>query len=163
MAKGTEIIDYKNRIVADLLHNEEAQLSFDLVNAMDQNFIGAEDELLYDRIFPYLHIPDVQSETQSYICFKVEMPQVSTKNYFFKDMVITFNVIVHEGVMRMPARYSATRVDYIASLINKIFNQNKNYGTVALEYVSDVESVMIDKYHVRTLRFRCNELNSVRC
>ena len=91
------------------------------------------------------------------------MPQVSTKNYFFKDMIITINVIVHEGAMKMSPRYSATRVDYIASLINKIFNKNKNYGTVALEYVSDIESILLDKYHMRTLRFRCNELNSVRC
>ena len=93
----------------------------------------------------------------------VDMPKVSTKNYFFKDMVITLNVIVHEGIMEMPKNYSATRADYIASLLNKIFNQNKNYGNVALEYVSDVESILLNTFFVRTLRFRCNELNSVRC
>ena len=93
----------------------------------------------------------------------VDMPKVSTKNYFFKDMVITINVIVHEDKMKMPARYSATRADYIGSLINKIFNGNKNYGNVPLEYVSDVESILLNKFFVRTLRFRCNELNTVRC
>ena len=163
MAKGTEIIDYKNRILKDLLHNTEQSLSADLVNAIDPDFIGAEDDLIYERIFPYLHIPDTQTEALSYITFKVEMPRVSTKNYFFKDMLITINVIVHEGVMKMPARYSATRADYIASIINKMFNGNKNYGTVPLEYVSDTEEVMLNKLHVRSLRFRCNELNSVRC
>lgn len=91
------------------------------------------------------------------------MPKVSTKNYFFKDMVITINVIVHEDIMKMPKNFSATRADYIASLINQIFNQNKNYGNVPLEYVSDVESILLSKYFVRTLRFRCNELNTVRC
>ena len=163
MAKGDEIIDYKNRILRDLLHNDNELLSADLVNAIDSDYIGAEDDLVYERIFPYLHIPETQTEALSYITFKVEMPRVSTKNYFFKDMVITINVIVHEGVMKMPARYSATRADYIASIINKMFNGNKNYGTVALEYVSDTEEVMLNKLHVRTLRFRCNELNSVRC
>lgn len=163
MAKGDEIIDYKNRILRDLLHNDNELLSTDLVNAIDPEFIGAEDDLIYERIFPYLHIPETQTEARSYITFKVEMPRVSTRNYFFKDMVITINVIVHEGVMQMPARYSATRADYIASIINKIFNGNKNYGTVALEYVSDIEEVMLNKLHVRSLRFRCNELNSVRC
>lgn len=163
MAKGDEIIDYKNRILRDLLHNDNELLSADLVNAIDSDYIGAEDDLVYERIFPYLHIPETQTEALSYITFKVEMPRVSTKNYFFKDMVITINVIVHEGVMKMPARYSATRADYIASIINKMFNGNKNYGTVALEYVSDTEEVMLNKLHVRTLRFRCNELNSVKC
>ena len=93
----------------------------------------------------------------------VDMPKVSTKNYFFKDMVITINTIVHEDKMKMPKIYSATRADYIASLINKIFNQNKNYGNVPLEYVSDIESIILNKYFVRTLRFRCNELNKMRC
>ena len=163
MAKGTEIIDYKNRVLKDILHNPDSSLSTDIVNALAPEYLGQEDELIYERIFPYLHIPDTQTETLSYITFKVGMPQVSTKNYFFKDMIITINVIVHEGAMKMSPRYSATRVDYIASLINKIFNKNKNYGTVALEYVSDIESILLDKYHMRTLRFRCNELNSVRC
>lgn len=163
MAKGTEIIDYKNKILNDLLHNEDETLSIDLVTALDENFLGYEDDLVYERIFPYFHIPDTQKETFSYIVFKVEMPSVSTKNYFFKDMVITINVIVHDGIMMMPARYSATRVDYIASIINKIFNGNKNYGTVPLEYVSDTESIILNKYHMRSLRFRCNELNNVRC
>ena len=63
----------------------------------------------------------------------------------------------------MPSRYSATRVDYIGSLINKIFNGNKNYGNVPLEYVSDEESILMNKFFVRSLRCRCNELNTVRC
>lgn len=91
------------------------------------------------------------------------MPRVSTKNYFFKDMLITINVIVHEDLMKMPFEYSATRADYIASLINKIFNHNKNYGNVPLEYVSDEEGVLLNKYFTRSLRFRCNELNVVKC
>ena len=152
MGRGAEIIDYKNRIIKDLLHNDDEQLSTDLVMALDEDFIGAEDDLLYDRIYPYLHIPEVQTETRSYITFKVDMPRVSTKNYFFKNMVITINVVVHEGVMAMPSQYSATRADYLGSLINKIFNGNKNYGTVPLEYVSDTESILLDKYFQNLIR-----------
>ena len=40
---------------------------------------------------------------------------------------------------------------------------NKNYGNVPLEYVSDEESILMNKFFVRSLRFRCNELNTVRC
>lgn len=131
--------------------------------AIDPDFINKRYKLLYKNIFPYLRVPNIQKEAQSYITISVDMPKVSTKNYFFKDMVITINVIVNERIMEMPKSYNATRVDYIASLINQIFNQNKNYGNVALEYVSDVESILLNTFFVRTLRFRCNELNSVRC
>ncbi len=131
--------------------------------AIDPNLINNRDKLIYKNIFPYLRIPDTQNESCSYITMSVDMPKVSTKNYFFKDMVITLNVIVHQDIMEMPKIFSATRADYIASLINQIFNQNKNYGNVSLEYVSDVESILLNKFFVRTIRFRCNELNTVRC
>lgn len=164
MAKGTEIIDYKNKIIKDILFNQEdPTLSADIVNAINSDFVGSEEELIYKNIFPYLRIPDTQTEATSYITMCVNMPKVSTKNYFFKDMLITINVIVHQDIMKMPSRYSATRVDYIGSLINKIFNGNKHYGNVPLEYVSDEESILMNKYFVRSLRFRCNELNTVRC
>lgn len=161
--KGNEISDYKNHVIRDILHNEDESLSTEIVSAINPDYIGSEDDLIYNNIFPYLRIPETQTEVECYITMSVDMPRVSTKNYFFKDMVITLNVICHEQMMRMPARYSATRADYIASLLNKIFNGNKNYGTVALEYVSDVESILLNKYFVRSLRFRCNELNSARC
>lgn len=161
--KGNEISDYKNHVIRDILHNEDESLSTEIVSAINPDYIGSEDDLIYSNIFPYLRIPETQTEVECYITMSVDMPRVSTKNYFFKDMVITLNVICHEQMMRMPARYSATRADYIASLLNKIFNGNKNYGTVALEYVSDVESILLNKYFVRSLRFRCNELNSARC
>lgn len=163
MAKGNEIIDYKNRIIKDILYNDDETLSNEIVIALNENFLNKRTELVYENIYPFLRIPQTQTEVQSYITMSVDMPKVSTKNYFFKDMVITLNVIVHEDKMKMPAIFSATRADYIASLINKIFNQNKNYGNVPLEYVSDVESIILNKYFARTLRFRCNELNAMRC
>lgn len=163
MANGNEIIDYKNRIIKDILFNDDEPLSANIIMAIDENYLNKRTELVYKNIFPFLRIPQTQTESQAYITMSVDMPKVSTKNYFFKDMVITLNVIVHEDKMKMPQNYSATRADYIASLINKIFNQNKNYGNVPLEYVSDVECIILNKYFERTLRFRCNELNATRC
>ena len=60
----------------------------------------------------------------------------------------------------MPARYSATRADYIASIINKMFNGNKNYGTVPLEYVSDTEDVPERSFvlYPNTLHFEGDDL-----
>lgn len=163
MAGGNEIIQYKNRIIKDILHNSDSTLSTDIVTAIDPEAVGEEDSLLYENVFPYLRIPDTVDEVKVFITMSVDMPRVSTKNYFFKDMVITINVLVHQDYMKMPPRYSATRCDYIASLINKIFNKNPNYGNRPLEYVSDVESIVLNKFFMRSLRFRCDEMNSTRC
>lgn len=163
MPKGNEIITYKNRIIHDILHNEDESLSHDLVYALDPDCIGCEDELIYSNIFPYLKVPDIQTEAKCYITMAVNMLKVSPKNYFFKNMVITINVIVHDEKMKMDPQYNATRADYIAAIINKIFNGNKGYGIVPLEYVSDTESLLLNSFFMRTMRFSCDELNSVRC
>lgn len=163
MSAGDEIIKYKNRIIKDIIHNSDETLSQEIVTAIDPEMLGEEESLIYENIFPYLRIPETVDEVKAFITMSVDMPRVSTKNYFFKDMVITINVIVHQDYMKMPARYSATRADYLGSLINKVFNQNPNYGNKPLEYVSDVESILLNKFFVRSLRFRCDELNSVRC
>lgn len=163
MAYGNEIIDYKNRIMKDILFNENEEYSSAIINAIDPKFKGREGEMIYQNIFPYLRIPQVQTDTKSYITMSVDMPRVSTKNYFFKNMVITINIIVHEKVMKMPSTYSATRADYIASYINRIFNNNPNYGTVPLEYVSDTEDILLNTFFMRSLRFTCDEINRIGC
>lgn len=164
MGKGEEIIDYKNMVINDILYNKEDEtLSNDIVMAINPQYINNKQGLIYKHIFPYPRIPETQTETCSYITITVDMPRVSTKNYFFKDMLITVRVIVHQDLMKMEKEFSASRSDYIGALINKILNQNKNYGNTPLEYVSDVESILLDKFFVRELRFRCNELNKVRC
>ena len=122
MDKKGSIIAYKNQVMKDILHNDDESISSEIVMAIDKDFIGCEDELIYRNIFPYMMIPDVQKMTGAYITMSVDMPKVSTKNYFFKDMLITINVLVHEDIMKMDDGYSATRADYLGSKIEKIFN-----------------------------------------
>lgn len=166
MAKGDEIILYKNRIIKDILCTESEGLSDDIIAAINKKYLNTEIryDIIYEHIFPYLAIPKTEQETKTYITMAVNMPRVSTKNYFFKNMLLTLNVIVHQDNMKMDG--GATRADYIASKLNKIFNHNRNYGTVSLEYVSDEESVLSignSRFFCRSMRFSCNELNSVRC
>lgn len=166
MAKGDEIVSYKNRIIKDILSTETDGLSEDIIRAINPEYIDKEIryDIVYEHVFPYLAIPKTEKETKTYITMGVNMPRVSTKNYFFKNMLITLNVIVHQDKMQMDG--SATRADYIAAKLNKIFNHNKNYGTVSLEYVSDEESVLSignSRFFCRSMRFSCDELNNVRC
>lgn len=166
MAKGDEIVRYKNRIIKDILCTETDGLSEDIISAIDPKYLDEEIryDIVYEHVFPYLAIPKTEKETKTYITMAVNMPRVSTKNYFFKNMLITLNVIVHQEKMKMDG--SATRADYIASKLNRIFNHNKNYGTVSLEYVSDEESVLSignSRFFCRSMRFSCDEINNVRC
>lgn len=128
MAKGDEIVRYKNRIIKDILCTETDGLSEDIISAIDPKYLDEEIryDIVYEHVFPYLAIPKTEKETKTYITMAVNMPRVSTKNYFFKNMLITLNVIVHQEKMKMDG--SATRADYIASKLNRIFNHNSNFA-----------------------------------
>ena len=116
MAKGDEISRYKNRIIKDILCTETNGLSEDVIAAINPKYLDKQVryDIVYKHIFPYLAIPKTEKDTKTYITMAVNMPRVSTKNYFFKNMLITLNVIVHQDCMKMDDN-SSTRADYIGS------------------------------------------------
>lgn len=161
---GTEIGEYKSKVFHELVYTKEDNLSEEIVKAIDPEYFNYEDEMLYEYIFPYLRVPEIETETKSYVLLSVNVPNVSTVNYFFKEIVITIMVVVHQDLMKMKAGTNRTRADYIGERINKIFNRNKNISdNEPLEYVSDVEGVLLNKYHTRTIKFRTKEVNNMEC
>ena len=132
MAYGKEIVTYKNQIASTIL-NDNAIVS------MITEIIPPEkpvEDLLYTYIFPFDYIPDAIQEVGCYICYEIEVPKVSIVNYFFKDVIITFRIICHQAAMK--TSYGATRIDYLAHLIELLFNGNTEYGFNNLELVSSV-------------------------
>ena len=115
------------------------------------------EDLLYTYIFPFDYIPDAIQEVGCYICYEIEVPKVSTVNYFFKDVIITFRIICHQAAMK--TSYGATRIDYLAHLIELLFNGNTEYGFNNLELVSSVPGHISQMHRCRTVRFATKDSN----
>lgn len=159
MAYGKELSIYKNQIAADLLANK------DIVQAIKEVIpperLKEIDDLMYTYIFPYDYIPQTLQEVGCYICYELYVPKVSTVNYFFKDMIFEFNIICHQDVMK--TGYQATRTDYIAALIEEIFNGNTSYTYKDLELVSSVPGHVTQAHRCRTVRFAAEDFNKEFC
>ena len=159
MAEETTIAAYKQKVLTDLLHNENDALSYALIAAIDKTYLENRDGLIHQTIFPYLRPPELLTEEPCLLTFAVDMPQTESKNPLLKDMTITFHVIVRLEQMRLSSDAALMRTDHIASILTGMFGRNPNYGASPLEYVSDLESVLPDGRPARTLTFRCREIN----
>lgn len=71
MTTSELITDYKNKLALKLVNTEG------LVEAMGNDDIEEPDEAIYTYIFPYFHIPDTIEAAHSYICFKVNIKQLT--------------------------------------------------------------------------------------
>ena len=158
MAEETAIAAYNQKILSDLLHNENDALSRALIAAIDNTYLENRDGLIYQNIFPHLRPSKIQTEAPCLLTFAVDMPETESKNPLLKDVTVTFHVIVPPEQMRLSSDTFLTRTDHIASILTGIFGQNPNYGASPLEYVSDLESVLPDGRPVRTLTFRFREI-----
>ena len=66
-----DIRDYKMDFIKDIISNPNVVLGIDSRNsAVDSEY---PDTLIYNNIFPYLRIPDIQTEADTYILLAVDI------------------------------------------------------------------------------------------
>lgn len=155
MASQKDISKYKQKLASILIHNDE------IVEAIDSKEFSDPEDLIYTHVFPYLRNPKIQDKARCMITMSVDVPKVSTKNYFFKEMLLIINIICHQDLMKTD--YGATRIDYLSGLIDEELNGRKDFGNRELELVSNTEGALANDFSFRTMRFRCSEINKPMC
>lgn len=153
-----DISTYKQKTMERLIEDP------DVLVLIKEPEIVADDpsELIYENIFPYKRIQDTQEETKCFILVTVDVPKVSTRNYFFKDMLLMFTIISHKNIMK--TSFGGTRNDLMSGAINRIFNGNKDYSGRRLELVSNIEGTLTGgDYMFREMRFNTQDSNTPSC
>lgn len=158
-----QVGEYKAVAINEIIFTDRDGLSEEIISAINPKYLDEPTELIYKHIFPYMRIPDTIDTVDSYILVGVDVPKVSTVNYFFKQIVLSLMVVVHQDAMFMDGKTNRNRCDYIAERLNSIFNKNTIFTGDKLEYVSDVEGIVMNKFHTRTMRFTVEEVNNPRC
>lgn len=155
MATGNsrELCEYKQKVVSKILNTDT------IIEGLSATVDPSE--LLYNNIFPHGFIPGTTTDAKCYITVEVTMPQVSTVNYFFKDVLLTITVISHVNLMKTD--YGMPRTDYLAVELDKIFNDNTEMGVGKMELVSNIESMFDERHCCRVLRFQTQELTKSVC
>lgn len=150
MALLKELTEYRKEIMKTLCSDEEiVKLVTDKENPLVPN-----RSLMYKNIFPYAYTPDTVKEIDTFICFRITVPEVFNKTC--KQMKITFYIFTHQSLIRTQ---DGLRPDLIGEAIEKLFNGSLNIGLgrVSLEGMDDISP--ITDYHGIALEYSVLEYN----
>ena len=154
MSNSFEIAKYKNDVILELINNEQ------IVNAINA---PEEDNLIYTHIFPYQYVPDTQTVATTYITMTVDIPRVSPNNTWVYPR-LTLYIICHQEAMELHlAGINSTRIDYLSSLIDTLFNNSFILGYGQLQLVSNIESSISATHRYRKMVFDTIDLNNNVC
>lgn len=153
---GYEIIEYKRKIMTQMIDNA------DIVNMIDYaSSVDDAADLLYECIFPYNRVPETEQEEKVYVCIMVDVPNSYVKNDIARNITIRFRVYAHERLMKVKG-YSGDRIDLLAAMIDELFNEKLDFGFGPLSISSSTEHVYDSRHSYRELVFKTVALNSKR-
>lgn len=144
-----ELYEYKRKVIERMLCETDIIEGLNIEKQLDPS------EIIYKYIFPFGVITPTQSEAHCYITVEVTMPQVSTVNYFFKDVLLVVNVICHNDLMR--TTYNIPRHDYLSAKICELLNGSAFLGYGEMQLVSNTEGAFSERHSGRTMRFQVKE------
>lgn len=146
-----EFFDYKNRLMKELCCSSE------IVNLVTDKSDSAvpNHTLAYTQVFPYEFIPETVDNGQTFICFDVDIADVTNKTFYMPVLYIW--IFTHKSKMRLPS--GGIRTDALASEINEILNGSRFYGLGDLELKQVVRFSPITDYQGRVLTYCAKDFN----
>ena len=147
MGTSGEIMRYKQTAISQIVNCST------IVEALDHNYVGRGEELMYKNIFPYVYVPDVEEEAKCYILVTVDMPKVWNDNsYLFKEVLVCFYILCHQELMKTD--YGGTRIDYISDELEGLFKSSSDFGFGEMELIANTEQAPDPHHRMRCLQFQ---------
>lgn len=137
-----------------------------MIRLIDEKYVNIttkevvnSDQLKHVKIFPYYFKPSTTTDAMSFIILKIDTPKVKGK--LIKNMTITITCVTDQTLMKVPYGVS-TRIDQMASCIDRLFNGREDLGFGYIELVSSYESSIDETNRCREMRFEVEDFNNTR-
>lgn len=145
-----DFFDYKNQLMKDLLTHES------IVSLIKQD-IDMKDaiNLAYSQVFPYEYVPKTVQDGDTYICFDVDIQNVSSKTFLTPTLYIW--VFAHRSKLRLPE--GGVRTDKLCSEICEVINGSRYYGLGELNLYSVKRFAPMTDYQGKVMTFYAKEFN----
>lgn len=150
ISMNKELYEYKRKVIEKMLDTPDI---IEGLNIEEKQLDPSE--IIYKHIYPFGVIAPTQTDAKCYITVEVTMPQVSTVNFFFKDVLLVVNVICHNDLMR--TNYNIPRHDYLSAKICELLNGSAFLGYGEMQLVSNTEGAFSERHSGRTMRFQIKE------
>lgn len=145
-----DFFDYKNKLMEDLITNES-------IVSLIKDGTKAENaaSLIYTQVFPYEYVPETVQTGGTYICFDVDIQNVSNKT--FLTPVLYIWVFAHRSNLRLPE--GGVRTDKLCSEICEVINGSRYYGLGELNLYSVKRFAPMTDYQGKLMTFYAKEFN----
>lgn len=146
----------KNKdIIKDILKNDAR-----IIHVLNNSNLSEDcpDDYVGINIKQCMFIPEIQSETQNYICFKLDMYSANENNNISCAGHITFYVFC-DG-KNIQTEYGIQRHDLLGYLIKDNLKWSNALG-LQLKLIHDKESVTDNSYNCRTIVFEIQSTNGI--
>lgn len=145
-----DFFDYKNKLMEDLITNES-------IVSLIKDGTKAENaaSLIYTQVFPYEYVPETVQTGGTYICFDVDIQNVSNKT--FLTPVLYVWVFAHRSNLRLPE--GGVRTDKLCSEICEAINGSRYYGLGELSLYSVKRFAPMTDYQGKLMTFYAKEFN----
>lgn len=147
-----DFYDYKNKLMEDLLTNEE------VVRLLDAD-IEMEDapRLAYKQVFPCEYVPETVHDGSTFICFDVDIQESYDKTFY--SPVLYVWVFSHRSQLRLPE--GGVRTDRLCSEIAKQIDGSREYGLGQLKLYCVKRFAPMTDYQGKCLTFKMKEFSKV--
>lgn len=146
----SEFFDYKNKLMEDLLTNQE------VVKLLDDSVeMRNASSLAYTHVFPYEYIPDTVEHAKTFICFDVDVQESINKTFLLPTLYIW--VFSHKSKLRL--REGGVQTDKLVSEIAKAINGSHFYGLGELDLYSVKRFAPVTDYQGKVMTFHAKEFN----
>lgn len=109
-------------------------------------------ELIYNNIYPYLYIPNVDNEAKSFITFNFrKIEKEDEKSIYIRISDIVFNVICHQSLQMIS---EGSRVYAIMDELDKVFNNQYIKGIGKLRFDGSDMTMANDLFTGYYLRYK---------
>lgn len=153
---STAIPEWKNKALSMILGEDEILSLFEKSDEQLENIV-------YSNIFPYGYIPETQEQADLYMTLEVSIPKIVFR-HIWEYPQLKIKLICHQSRMKLKkAGVSATRIDYLSQLIDKLLNGSSDWGYGNLILVSNVEYNLSATYKVREMIFQGQDLSNDLC
>lgn len=150
MALCKELTEYRSKIMKLLCNDQKI---VDLITDTPNSAIPNRS-LMYTRIYPYAYTPDVTKDTNTYVCFRIYIPEVQNKT--FKTMNIVFYIFSHQDYIRTS---EGLRPDLIGERLEALFNGTMDFGVGRMKLSGMDDISPASTFHGIALEYTVSEFN----
>lgn len=150
-------MNYKNTVANKLIESMDLckAVFYDDTNFNEKDDINDTTSLINNHIYPYRFIPDINSTKKTYITMSFRKFQLI--NNTFKSGLMYINILTHRDLSSTD--YGFTRVDFILSKIDELFNQKRGFGLGKLEFYDMDEIYVNEKYSGAYIAYKIIDFN----